>query len=58
MPTSLEADKVNEIKSMLDDTTSKIKAILNEAGLAEEGGRRKSRRSKKGRKTRRGAGYY
>ena len=53
MPTSLEADKVNEIKSMLDDTTSKIKAILNEANLAEEGGRRKSRRSKKGRKTRR-----
>jgi hypothetical protein len=38
---------------MLDDTTSKIKAILNEAGIAEEGGRRKSRRSKKGRKTRR-----
>jgi hypothetical protein len=53
MPTTLDADKVNEIKSMLDDTTSKIKAILNEAGLSEEGGRRKSRRSKKGRKTRR-----
>jgi hypothetical protein len=53
MPTTLDSAQVDQIKSMLDDTTSKIKAILNEAGLSDEGGRRKSRRSKKGRKTRR-----
>jgi len=53
MSTSLQPHQVDQIKGMLDDTTSKIKAILNEAGLSDEGGRRKSRRSKKGRKTRR-----
>ena len=51
MPTSLEAFQVDQIKGMLDDTNSKIKAILNNAGLANGG--RKTRRSKKGRKTRR-----
>jgi hypothetical protein len=54
MSTTLTEQQVKDIKDTVDELASKVKSQLNEAGLAEaEGGRRKSRRSKKGRKTRR-----